>query len=711
MLDGLDSASIEMEHAKRKLAEMMTTNDPPVLSPTHGQPPALQSPRRPSQSRSHSRSSSSSSTHSSSLTSQPSGPWMTDAPWLPDRPLSKLHKLVELIKALAAHAKEKCREDDVDGALEAEVEEAVKKLRIVPVPPPPRGAHQKGQGQQGVEQQGAGQQGVGQQKGGKQKAVPYDSTVLGKARFDESRIAAGLPCGTEEFLLIFARWKKLERDIYNPRKDRFNISKIPDVYDSAKYDLVHNRHLHLKGLHELFLLAKEMANGVIPNEYGITPYSKLNIGAKVARRLLGKLLIDLHNTRDEAVAVGQAMQQHRQCLKEQRAAAVAAAVFNQEQARQHRRSSGEAKRRSDGQPEGDNDDSNAQYRLDPKYANVRTPQRHVRTRLYFTSESHLHSVMNVLRFCQLDESLQGEAPLLSPDALTRLYEMRELDYLTHVVLRMYENVEVDLNDPRRFRVEIMFSPGSCCQPSRGGAHQEGPHAASAAPLHGAERRARPAHHAPHGPHAAPLRHAARGLPPPVQPQGFSGLFLKGTVFERIVSFWPFRNTIGGGSKSKGSCTSSSGAASAATAATAAASGSNTSLPTLPHASSSSSSIPDTGAAQGSNATVTTSSSGSSSSLSKAAQGRSSPLRTSSGVPLVSASDVPAAGRSPGGSPLRLFGRRGSDEGSGSGGGGGLWRRGSGGLSGWGGGDDGRGGAGGGGSGRAASGAASPAKDG
>ncbi|GJP50724.1 hypothetical protein CLOM_g9869 [Closterium sp. NIES-68] len=181
----------------------------------------------------------------------------------------------------------------------------------------------------------------------------------GKARFDESRIAAGLPCGTEEFLLIFARWKKLERDIYNPRKDRFNISKIPDVYDSAKYDLVHNRHLHLKGLHELFLLAKEMANGVIPNEYGITPYSKLNIGAKVARRLLGKLLIDLHNTRDEAVAVGQAMQQHRQCLKEQRAAAVAAAVFNQEQARQHRRSSGEAKRRSDGQPEGDNDDSNA----------------------------------------------------------------------------------------------------------------------------------------------------------------------------------------------------------------------------------------------------------------------------------------------------------------------------------------------------------------
>ncbi|CAI5477356.1 unnamed protein product [Closterium sp. Yama58-4] len=530
MLDGLDSASIEMEHAKRKLGEMMTTNDPPVLSPTHGQPNVAHSPRRPSQSRSHSRSSSTSSSHGG-FSGHTAGPWMTHAPWLPDRPLSKLHKLVELIKALAAHAKEKCREDDVDGALEAKVEEAVKKLRIVPVPAQHKAEVGEQQQQQGVgEQQGGAQQ----QGGGKHKAVPYDGTVLGKARFDESRIKAGLPCGTEEFLLIFARWKKLERDIYNPRKDRFNISKIPDVYDSAKYDLVHNRHLGLRGLDELYLLAKEMADGVIPNEYGITPYSKLKIGAKVARRLLGKMLIDLHNTRDEAVAVGQAMQQHRQSLREQRAAAVAAAVFNQEQQRQHRRSSGEAKRRSDGHPEGDNDDSNAQYRLDPKYANVRTPQRHVRTRLYFTSESHLHSVMNVLRFCQLDDSLQGEAPLLSPDAMTRLYETRELDYLTHVVLRMYENVEVDLNDPRRFRVEIMFSPGSAVSPLEVEPSKKD-HTLPVLPPFTVQNDA---------PDTLTMRRMDRMLhpfamppedfPPPVQPQGFSGLFLKGTVFERIT---------------------------------------------------------------------------------------------------------------------------------------------------------------------------------
>jgi inositol hexakisphosphate/diphosphoinositol-pentakisphosphate kinase len=48
---------------------------------------------------------------------------------------------------------------------------------------------------------------------------PYDqATALGKTNMDVDRIAAGLPCGSEGFLLMFARWKKLERDIYNERK-------------------------------------------------------------------------------------------------------------------------------------------------------------------------------------------------------------------------------------------------------------------------------------------------------------------------------------------------------------------------------------------------------------------------------------------------------------------------------------------------------------
>jgi inositol hexakisphosphate/diphosphoinositol-pentakisphosphate kinase len=49
---------------------------------------------------------------------------------------------------------------------------------------------------------------------------PYDQArALGKTNIDVDRIAAGLPCGSEGFLLMYARWKKLERDLYNERKE------------------------------------------------------------------------------------------------------------------------------------------------------------------------------------------------------------------------------------------------------------------------------------------------------------------------------------------------------------------------------------------------------------------------------------------------------------------------------------------------------------
>jgi inositol-hexakisphosphate/diphosphoinositol-pentakisphosphate 1-kinase len=53
---------------------------------------------------------------------------------------------------------------------------------------------------------------------------PYDQAkALGKAEIDMDRISAGLPCGSESFLLMFAHWKKLERDLYNERKKYVSI--------------------------------------------------------------------------------------------------------------------------------------------------------------------------------------------------------------------------------------------------------------------------------------------------------------------------------------------------------------------------------------------------------------------------------------------------------------------------------------------------------
>nr|XP_011465774.1 PREDICTED: inositol hexakisphosphate and diphosphoinositol-pentakisphosphate kinase 2-like [Fragaria vesca subsp. vesca] len=86
---------------------------------------------------------------------------------------------------------------------------------------------------------------------------------------------------------------------------RFDITQIPDVYDSCKYDLQRNGHLNLDELDELFKVAQLLADGVIPNEYGINPSQELKIGSKIARPLLGEIMIDLRNTSEEAFSVAE----------------------------------------------------------------------------------------------------------------------------------------------------------------------------------------------------------------------------------------------------------------------------------------------------------------------------------------------------------------------------------------------------------------------
>ena len=39
------------------------------------------------------------------------------------------------------------------------------------------------------------------------------------------------------------RWGKLVKD-FQLSSGRFDISKIPDIYDCIKYDLLHNRYVH-----------------------------------------------------------------------------------------------------------------------------------------------------------------------------------------------------------------------------------------------------------------------------------------------------------------------------------------------------------------------------------------------------------------------------------------------------------------------------------
>ncbi|KAG4128421.1 hypothetical protein ERO13_D09G020000v2 [Gossypium hirsutum] len=463
MLDGLDNASIEMEEAKARLNEIITSGARKI--------------------------------HSNGTSKCP---WMTDGAGLPSNASELLPKLVTLTKKVTEQVRLLAKDED-------ETLTEASPYDVIP---------------------------------------PYDQAkALGKTNIDVDRIAAGLPCGSEGFLLMYARWRKLERDLYNERKERFDITQIPDVYDSCKYDLLHNAHLNLKGLDELFKVAQLLADGVIPNEYGINPKQKLKIGSKIARRLLGKVLIDLRNTREEALNVAELKSNQDKCSKSTKNGkddkdCAPKFFINGDDTR---RSSTTSEISMD---QEDDDDKETKYRLDPKYANVRTPERHVRTRLYFTSESHIHSLMNVLRYCNLDESLQGEDSLICQTALKRLYKTKELDYMSYIVIRMFENTEVALEDPKRFRIELTFSRGADLSPlemndsKAASLHQE-----HTLPIMGPERLQELGSYLTlekMEKMIRPFAMPAEDFPPPATPAGFSGYFSKSAgVLERLVNLWPF----------------------------------------------------------------------------------------------------------------------------------------------------------------------------
>ncbi|KAF5725328.1 inositol hexakisphosphate [Tripterygium wilfordii] len=463
MLDGLDNASIEMEEAKARLNEIITSG-----------------------------------TKMSNGNGSSEFPWMTDGAGLPNNASELLLKLVKLTKKVTEQVRLLAMDED---------EELMETSSY------------------GV-------------------ILPYDQAkALGKINIDVDRIAAGLPCGSEGFLLMFARWRKLERDLYNERKDRFDITQIPDVYDSCKYDLLHNAHLNLEDLDELFKVAQLLADGVIPNEYGINPMQKLKIGSKIARRLLGKILIDLRNTREEAISVAELkgnQEQHSEPSKTEKEDTdkQSKILIKTEDTRRNSTTSDVS------MDQEDDDDKETKYRLDPKYANVKTPERHVRTRLYFTSESHIHSLMNVLRYCNLDESLQGEDSLVCYNALERLHKTKELDYMSHIVLRMFENTEVALDDPKRFRIEMTFSRGADLSPlEKNDSEAISLHQEHTLPIMGPERLQEVGSYLTlekMEKMVRPFAMPAEDFPPPSTPAGFSGYFSKSaSVLERLVNLWPF----------------------------------------------------------------------------------------------------------------------------------------------------------------------------
>uniref|UniRef100_A0A2K5E715 Inositol hexakisphosphate and diphosphoinositol-pentakisphosphate kinase n=1 Tax=Aotus nancymaae TaxID=37293 RepID=A0A2K5E715_AOTNA len=83
---------------------------------------------------------------------------------------------------------------------------------------------------------------------------------------------------SETLELMLQRWSKLERD-FRQKSGRYDISKIPDIYDCVKYDVQHNGSLGLQGTAELLRLSKALADVVIPQGVGEGKREKVGGGS------------------------------------------------------------------------------------------------------------------------------------------------------------------------------------------------------------------------------------------------------------------------------------------------------------------------------------------------------------------------------------------------------------------------------------------------
>ncbi|KAK1345092.1 hypothetical protein QTO34_013797 [Cnephaeus nilssonii] len=204
---------------------------------------------------------------------------------------------------------------------------------------------------------------------------------------------------SETLELMLRRWSKLEKD-FKTKNGRYDISKIPDIYDCIKYDVQHNCSLKLEDTMELYGLSKALADIVIPQEYGITKAEKLEIAKGYCTPLVRKIRSDLQRTQDDDTV----------------------------------------------------------NKLHPVYSRgVLSPERHVRTRLYFTSESHVHSLLSILRYGALCNESKDEQWKRAMDYLN---VVNELNYMTQIVIMLYEDPNKDLSSEERFHVELHFSPGA-----------------------------------------------------------------------------------------------------------------------------------------------------------------------------------------------------------------------------------------------------------
>ena len=244
-------------------------------------------------------------------------------------------------------------------------------------------------------------------------------------------------CEEEKVILIYKRYFKLYNDFYDSKKNKFDISKIPDIYDNIKYDIIHNRTIIGETAIELYQEITILAEFVMPLEYGIKIDEKIKIGIKFIKPLLNKIYNDLLWVLNFDGSSSFISNQSNNSLNLN--------LSDNEDSSMKDLQSLESQERT-------------YFGLDEEKLDkgeIKSAWRHVKTKIYFTSQSHLYSLLNTLIYSMnaflIQSGLGENNPILS---------VFDLDYCSHIVFRLFENYKVDKKSKKRYRIEIVVSPGA-----------------------------------------------------------------------------------------------------------------------------------------------------------------------------------------------------------------------------------------------------------
>jgi len=112
-------------------------------------------------------------------------------------------------------------------------------------------------------------------------------------------------CCYESPSLFYERWEKIFTEFADVERSDFDPSKVSELYDSLKYDALHNRPFlenifvdsdsstGLGPIKVLYSKAKILFDFVAPLEYGITEEDRLEIGLLTSMPLVKQIVEDL----------------------------------------------------------------------------------------------------------------------------------------------------------------------------------------------------------------------------------------------------------------------------------------------------------------------------------------------------------------------------------------------------------------------------------